>query len=60
MHGAYSETWWWQCPPVGLVLLVPGSCTSLMDLEFTDVLLYIEREDATITPCPWLSCTFPT
>ncbi len=18
MHGAYSETWWWQCPYVGL------------------------------------------
>ncbi len=26
--------------------------------EFTNVLLYTEREDATITPCPWLSCTF--
>ncbi len=24
MHGAYSETWWWQC-----VLLVSGSCISL-------------------------------
>ncbi|CAI9612389.1 unnamed protein product, partial [Staurois parvus] len=23
------------------------------------VLLYIEREDATVTPCPWSSCTFP-
>ncbi len=28
--------------------------------EFTNVLLYTEREDATITPCPWSSCTFPT
>ncbi len=27
--------------------------------EFTNVLLYTEREDATITPCPWSSCTFP-
>ncbi len=23
-----------------------------------NVLLYTEREDATITPCPWSSCTF--
>ncbi len=32
MHGAYSETWWWQCPYVGTawVLLVSGSCMSLM------------------------------
>ncbi len=32
MNGAYSETWWWQCPYVGLqwVLLVSGSCISLM------------------------------
>ncbi len=28
--------------------------------EFTNVLLYTEREDATITPFPWSSCTFPT
>ncbi len=28
--------------------------------EFTNVLLYTEREDATITPCPWSLCTFPT
>ncbi len=21
MHGAYSETWWWQCPYVGLHLI---------------------------------------
>ncbi len=26
----------------------------------TNVLLYTEREDATITPCPWSLCTFPT
>ncbi len=25
----------------------------------TNVLLYTEREDATITPCPWSLCTFP-
>ncbi len=30
MHGAYSETWWWQCPcGAAWVLLVSGSCISL-------------------------------
>ncbi len=32
MHGAYSETWWWQCPYVGLheCCWCQGSCISLM------------------------------
>ncbi len=33
MHGAYSETWWWQCPYVGLhecCWCRGGSCISLM------------------------------
>ncbi|CAI9583933.1 unnamed protein product [Staurois parvus] len=28
--------------------------------EFTDVVHYIEREDATITQSPWFLCTFTT
>ncbi len=32
MHGAYSETWWWQCPDVGLheCCWCRGGCISLM------------------------------
>ncbi len=62
MHGAYSETWWWQCPYVGLheCCWCRGAAFHWWHHEFTNVLLYTEREDATITPCPWSSCTFPT
>ncbi len=62
MHGAYSETWWWQCPYVGLheCCWCRGAAFNWWHHEFTNVLLYTEREDATITPCPWSSCTFPT
>ncbi len=60
MHGAYSETWWWQCPYVGLheCCWCRGAAFQWWHHEFTNVLLYTEREDATITPCPWSSCTF--
>ncbi len=60
MHGAYSETWWWQCPYVGLheCCWCRGAAFHWWHHEFTNVLLYTEREDATITPCPWSSCTF--
>ncbi len=62
MHGAYSGTWWWQCPYVGLheYCWCQGAAFHWWHHEFTNVLLYTEREDATITPCPWSSCTFPT
>ncbi len=62
MHGAYSETWWWQCPYVGLheCCWGRGAAFHWWHHEFTNVLLYTEREDATITPCPWSSCTFTT
>ncbi len=62
MHGAYSETWWWQCPYVGLdeCCWCRGAAFHWWHHEFTNVLLYTERGDATITPCPWSSCTFPT
>ncbi len=61
-HSAYSETWWWQCPYVGLheCCWCRGAAFHWWHHEFTNVLLYTEREDATITPCPWSSCTFPT
>ncbi len=57
-----SETWWWQCPYVGLheCCWCRGAAFHWWHHEFTNVLLYTEREDATITPCPWSSCTFPT
>ncbi len=62
MHGAYSETWWWQCHYVGLheCCWCRGAAFHWWHHEFTNVLLYTEREDATITPCLWSSCTFPT
>ncbi len=62
MHSAYSETWWWQCPYVGLheCCWCRGAAFHWWHHEFTNVLLYTEREDATITPCAWSSCTFPT
>ncbi len=62
MHGAYSETWWWQCPYVGLheCCWCRGAAFHWWHHEFTNVLLYTEREDATITPCPWSLCTFTT
>ncbi len=62
MHGAYSETWWWQCPYVGLheCCGCRGAAFHWWHHKFTNVLLYTEKEDATITPCPWTSCTFPT
>ncbi len=55
-------TWWWQCPYVGLheCCWCRGAAFHWWHHEFTNVLLYTEREDATITPCPWSSCTFPT
>ncbi len=58
MYGAYSETWWWQCPYVGLheCCWCQGAAFHWWHHEFTNVLLYTEREDATITPCPWSSC----
>ncbi len=31
MHGAYSETWWWQCPYVGL-----HECCWCRELHFID------------------------
>ncbi len=31
MHGAYSETWWWQCPYVGL-----HECCWCRGLHFID------------------------
>ncbi len=51
MHGAYSETWWWQCPYVGLheCCWCRGAAFHWWHHEFTNVLLYTEREDATIT-----------
>ena len=39
------------------------SAAGVGELHFIDgimILLYTKREDATITPCPWSSCTFPT
>ncbi len=52
MHGAYSETWWWQCPYVGLheCCWCRGAAFHWWHHEFTNGLLYTEREDATITP----------
>ncbi len=52
----------WQCPYVGLheCCWRRGAAFYWWHHEFTNVLLYTEREDATITPCPWSSCTFPT
>ncbi len=49
MHGAYSETWWWQCPYVGLheCCWCRGAAFHWWHHEFTNVLLYTEREDAT-------------
>ncbi len=60
MPGAYSETWWWQCPYVWLheCCWCRGAAFHWWHHEFTNVLLYTEREDATITPCPWSSCIF--
>ncbi len=53
---------WWQCPYVGLheCCWCRGTAFHWWHHEFTNVLLYTEREDATITPWPWSSCTFPT
>ncbi len=31
MHGAYSETWWWQCPYVGCM-----SAAGVGELHFID------------------------
>ncbi len=47
MHGAYSETWWWQCPYVGLheCCWCRGAAFHWWHHEFTNVLLYTERED---------------
>ncbi len=61
-YGFYSETWWWQCSYVGLheCCWCRGAAFHWWHHEFTNVLLYTERQDATITPCPWSSCTFPT
>ncbi len=42
------------------VLLVSGAAFHWWHHEFTNVLPYTEREDATLTLCPWSSCTFPT
>ncbi len=49
LHGAYSETWWWQCPYVGLheCYWCRGAAFHWWHHEFTNVLLYTEREDAT-------------
>ncbi len=62
MHGAYSEhgggsVLMWGCMSaagVGELHFIDGIMNSQM------LLLYTEREDATITLCPWSSCTFPT
>ncbi len=45
MHGAYSETWWWQCPYVGLheCCWCRGAAFHWWHHEFTNVLLYTER-----------------
>ena len=34
MHGAYSETWWWQCPYVGL-----HECCWCQELHFIDAVM---------------------
>ncbi len=34
MHGAYSETWWWQCPYVGL-----HECCWCLELHFIDSIM---------------------
>ncbi len=52
-----------ECPapskePVGLSERADASPTLHVFGE-PNVLLYTEREDATITPCPWSWCTFP-
>ncbi len=41
MHGAYSETWWWQCPYVGLheCCWCRGAAFHWWHHEFTNVLL---------------------
>ncbi len=43
------ETWWWQCPYVGLheCCWCRGAAFHWWHHEFTNVLLYTEREDAT-------------
>ncbi len=55
-HGGGSVLMWGCMSAAG----VPGAAFHLWNHEFTNVLLYTEREDATITLCPWSSCTFPT
>ncbi len=73
MHGAYSETWWWQCPYVGLYecCWCRGAAFHWWHHEFANVLLYTEREDATVmnlvathpwTTSPIMHCThtFPS
>ena len=46
MHGAYSETWWLhEC------CWCRGAAFHWWHHEFTDVLLYTERKDATIESC---------
>ncbi len=55
-HGGGSVLMWgcMSAAGVGELYFIDGHH------EFTNVLLYTEREDATITPCPWSLCTFPT
>ncbi len=44
-----KNTWWWQCPYVGLheCCWCRGAAFHWWHHEFTNVLLYTEREDAT-------------
>ncbi len=46
MHGASSETWWWQCPYVGLheCCWCRGAAFHWWHHEFTNVLLYTKEK----------------
>ncbi len=44
MHGAYSETWWWQCPYVGLHECAVG------ELHFIDGIMNSQMYCATMLP----------
>ncbi len=52
-HG--SVLMWGCMSPAGV-----GELHFIDGIMNSQILLYTEREDATITPCPWSSCTFPT
>ncbi len=56
-HGGGSVLMWGCMSAAGVG---GGAAFHWWHHEFTNVLLYTEREDATISPCPWSLCTFPT